>query len=161
LQFFEGEFFISNFFIRQKNSSESMRFLIGKELQKKFYLNLLASFIFGFAVFLFICGFYNIIQTSNVYLRTSYIVLIFTIFFIFFSVFLENRGVKIPHLFIGSSILTSIATLMTVCIVNGVYWIMNESNLPSEDIIIIGISVSTLIAFIIIKVIGSIGRGAS
>ena len=137
-----------------------MRFLIGRELQKKFYLNLLASFAFGFAVFLFICGLYSIIQSSKIHVKTSYIILIFTIFFIFFSVFLENRGVKIPHLFIGSSILTSLATLMAVCIVNGIIWI-NENQLPSEDTLIIGISISMLIAFVIIKIISTIGRGVS
>ena len=136
-----------------------MKFSTEKDLQKKFYLNLIAAFSLGFAIFLFSCGLYNIITTLQVNVRGSYVILIFTLLFIFFSVFLENRGVKVPYLFIGSLILTSVSTLMVICVYIGWTWIWMKE-WPSEDTLIIGLSISMLAAFVIVKILGSLTRGA-
>jgi hypothetical protein len=74
----------------------------------------------------------------------------FTLFFIFFSVFLEHRGVKMPYLLAGGALLSLTSTFITICIANGILWIME--NFPPFDSFLIMISVSTLAGFVILKV---------
>jgi hypothetical protein len=126
-----------------------MKPLLESEIPKKFYIHVLASFALGFLLFLWGYGLYAMLSTFKAP-RLSYVMLTFTLFFIFFSVFLEHRGVKMPYLLIGGTILSSTFTFVAICIANGVMWIMNNS-FPPFDTFLTMVSISTIVAFILIK----------
>ena len=120
------------------------------DVLRRLYVHLAASFAFGFVILLWAYGFYGIIMTREVYFQAHYIALAFTLFFITSSIFLENRGVEMPYLLAGGALLSSIATFVTICVANGVLWLSNNS-FPPADVFLLGISLSSLVAFIIIK----------
>ncbi|RLI88551.1 MAG: hypothetical protein DRO98_03015 [Archaeoglobales archaeon] len=124
------------------------------DVLRKLYVHLAFSFAFGFVILLWAYGFYGIIMTKEVYLQAHYVAFAFTLFFITSSVFLENRGVEMPYLLAGGALLSSIATFVTICVVNGILWLSNNS-FPPADVFLLGISLSSLAAFIIIKLVTS------
>ncbi|AEA46159.1 hypothetical protein [Archaeoglobus veneficus] len=120
------------------------------ELLRKLYIHLAASFAFGFVILLWAYGLYGIVTTMKIYFQPHYVALAFTLYFILFSVFLEHRGVQMPYLLMSGALLSSIATFVSICVVNGVLWINNNS-FPPLDSFLLGISLSSLAAFVIIK----------
>jgi hypothetical protein len=124
------------------------------ELLRRLYIHLAVSFGFGFVILLWAYGFYGIVNTREIYLQPHYIALAFTLFFISSSIVLEHRGVEMPYLIAGGALLSSIATFMTICVVNGILW-LNNNGLPSSDVLLLGISLTSLAAFIIIKLLAS------
>ncbi len=129
-----------------------MKPILENEVSRKFYIYVIASFALGFLLFLWGYGLYGMISTFKIYFKLSYVMLAFTIFFIFFSVFLEHRGVQMPYLLAGGALLSAISTFMAICVVNGVMWIMDTS-FPPLDSFLVMLSVSTLAAFIVIKLV--------
>jgi hypothetical protein len=133
-----------------------MKPLIESEIFRKFYVHFIASFALGFMLFLWGYGFYGMISTFKVYLKLPYIMLMFTVFFIFFSVFLEHRGVQMPYLLVGGALLSIASTFISVCIVNGAM-LIRDGGFPPLDSFLIMFSVSTLAAFVVIKLV-TMGR---
>jgi len=126
------------------------------ELLRRLYMHLAVSFGFGFIILLWAYGFYGIINTKEIYPQPPYIALIFTLFFISSSILLENRGVEMPYLLVGGALISSIATFVAICVVSGVFW-LGSNGPPSLDIFLLGISLSSLTAFIILKLVTSKG----
>lgn len=129
-----------------------MKPLIESEISRKFYVHAIASFALGFLFFLWGYGLYGMISTFKIYFKLPYVMLAFTVFFIFFSVFLEHRGVQMPYLLAGGALLSAISTFMSICVVNGVMWIMDTS-FPPIDSFLVMLSISTLVAFVVIKLV--------
>jgi len=121
------------------------------EMTRKLYTNVVLSILSGITIFLWANGLYGMLSTFQVYFRLSYVLLAFTIAFIFFTVLLEHRGVKVPYLFAGAGLLASIVTFIGICAVNGVFWLMD--NFPPLDNLLIMLSISILVGFVFIKLI--------
>jgi|GEM_PF-731941 hypothetical protein len=130
-----------------------MRSALDEDISRKFYWNAILSIIMGLIIFFWGSGVYSIISTFNVYFRLSYVLLAYTIAFIFFAVYLEHRGVKVPYLFAGAGLLSFLVTFIGVCSINGVLWIIE--NFPPIDNLLIGLSLSILAGFVFIKLITS------
>ncbi len=121
------------------------------EVSRKLYKNVTLSLLSGVIIFLWASGLYGMLSTLHVYFRLSYVLLAFTIAFIFFTVLLEHRGVKVPYLFGGAGLLASIVTFIGICVVNGVFWLAD--NFPPLDNLLIMLSISILAGFVFIKLI--------
>lgn len=119
-----------------------------EDVAKKFYIHLIASFTVGFAIFLWGYGLYGMIRSPSSP-PVPYILLAFTIYFIFCTVILEHRGVKMPYLLAGGTLLSSIITFVTICVFNGILYV--KENPPQVDSFLVMISVSTIAGFIILK----------
>jgi hypothetical protein len=91
------------------------------------------------------------LSMPHVYFRLSYALLTFTIAFIFSTVLLENRGVKVPYLFGGAGLLASIVTFIGICVVNGIFWLVD--NFPPLDNLLMMLSISILAGFVFIKLV--------
>jgi hypothetical protein len=125
--------------------------ILGGEMSRRLYTNVLLSLFSGVVVFLWAVGLYGMLTTFQVYFRLSYAILAFTIAFIFFAAFLEHRGVKVPYLFGGAGMLASVVTFIGICAVNGIFWLID--NFPPLDNFLIMLSVSILVGFIFVKLI--------
>ncbi|AGK61931.1 hypothetical protein Asulf_01965 [Archaeoglobus sulfaticallidus PM70-1] len=123
----------------------------GGEITRRFYINIALSLLSGFIIFFWGYGLYEILTTFQIYFRLSYILLAFTIAFIFFTAFLEHRGVEIPYLFVSSALLASLFTFIGLCIVNGVISIYKS--FPPIDNFLIMFSISIIVGFIFIKMV--------
>ncbi len=121
------------------------------EMSRKLYKNVTLSLLTGVVIFLWANGLYGMLSTFHVYFRLSYVLLAFTIAFIFFTVLLEHRGVMVPYLFGGAGLLASIVTFIGICVVNGVFWLAD--NFPPLDNLIVMLSISILVGFVFIKLI--------
>ncbi|HID43266.1 MAG TPA: hypothetical protein EYP30_05735 [Archaeoglobaceae archaeon] len=119
-----------------------------EDVAKKFYVHLIASFTIGFIIFLWGYGLYGMFSEPNSP-PVPYILLAFTIYLIFCTVILEHRGVKMPYLLAGGSLLSFILTFITICVVNGVFWVKEKT--PQPDSFLVMISVSTIAGFILLK----------
>lgn len=126
------------------------------KISRSIYLNLVYSFSLGFILFLAVYGFYDMITsfTASPYLKYSYIITAFAVLFILSSVFLEQRGAKVPYLFGGGALIASILTFFFVCIANGIFAIWNNNDL-SIDVFMIAFSICSVVAFIGIKFLRS------
>jgi len=125
--------------------------LLESEMTRKLYTNVALSILSGITIFLWANGLYGMLSTFHVYFRLSYVLLAFTIAFIFFTVLLEQRGVKVPYLFAGAGLLSSIVTFIGICAVNGVFWLID--NFPPLDNLLIMLSISILVGFVFVKLI--------
>jgi hypothetical protein len=130
-----------------------MRPLLESEVSRKFYTNVLLSLISGLIIFFWANGLYGMLSTFQVYFKLSYALIGFTIFFIFFTVLLEHRGVKMPYLLGGGALLSSLVTFIGICVVNGVFLV--KDNVPPLDTLLIMLSLSILAGFIFIKVLSA------
>ncbi|RLI82458.1 hypothetical protein DRP07_05245 [Archaeoglobales archaeon] len=128
-----------------------MRPILEGEMSRKLYTNVTLSLLSGIVIFLWASGLYGMLSTFHVYFRLSYVLLAFTIAFIFFTALLEHRGVKVPYLFGGAGLLASIVTFIGICVVNGVFWLID--NFPPLDNLLIMLSISILVGFVFIKLI--------
>jgi hypothetical protein len=128
-----------------------MRPILESEVSRKFYKNVALSLVSGLIIFFWANGLYGILSTFQVYFRLSYVLLAFTITFIFFAVLLEHRGVEIPYLFAGAGLLSFLITFIGICAVNGVFWL--KENFPPVDNLLIALSISILAGFIFVKLI--------
>ncbi|MFO7967118.1 MAG: hypothetical protein R6U44_05930 [Archaeoglobaceae archaeon] len=120
-----------------------------EDVARRFYFYLFTSFGVGFVIFLLGYGLYAMLSKFRVP-DISYILLAFTIFLIFCTVVLEQRGVTMPYLLAGGAFLSAILTFITICVVNGTLWISNNG-FPSVDKFIVMISVSAIMGFLLIK----------
>ncbi len=125
--------------------------ILESEILRRVYTNFILSILSGITIFLWANGLYGILSSYQVYFRLSYVLLAFTIAFIFFTVLLEQRGVKVPYLFGGAGLLASIVTFIGICAVNGIFLLIN--NFPSSDNLMIMLSISILVGSIIVKLI--------
>ncbi len=122
------------------------------ELLRRLCMHFAASFGFGFVILLWAYGFYGIVSTGHIYIQLHFVALAFTIFFISSSILLESRGVEMPYLLAGGALVSSIATFVLICVINGFMWFKNNS-IPSADVLLLNLSISSFTAFIILKLI--------
>lgn len=129
-----------------------MRLIFG-DVAKKFYMHLIMSFALGFLIFLWVFGLYGIL-TDFTSPSTPFILILFTIFLILATVLLENRGVKMPYLLAGGSLLSLVFTFVTISVLKGIQMVFS-SRMPSLEAFYVIISISTIAGFVILKFFGS------
>ncbi len=121
-----------------------------EDFGKKCIMHFALSFGFGTILLLWAYGLYGIFKTMKIFFYPQYVALLFALFYIFFSILLEHRGVEVPYLFVSGAILSSFATFFVVCVINGVLWLYNRG-LPDFNTALFEISVCSIVAFVIIK----------
>ena len=131
--------------------------MLEEDLGKKCLLHFALSFGFGAILLLWAYGLYGIIKTMKIFFYPQYVALVFALFYIFFSILLEHRGVEVPYLFVSGAILSSFATFFVVCVVNGVLWLYKKG-LPDFNTALLEISICSIVAFVIVKFVTAYPR---
>ncbi len=121
-----------------------------ESIARKLMLNFALSFGFGVILLLWAYGLYGIAKTMKIFFYPQYVALVFALFYIFFSILLEHRGVEVPYLFVSGAILSSFATFFVVCVVNGILWLYKKG-LPDFNTALFEVSVCSIVAFVIVK----------
>ncbi len=122
------------------------------DLVRRCILNIVLSFSFGLILLLWAYGLYGVIKTFKIYFYPQYIAFVFALFYILFSILLEHRGVEMPYILVSGAILSLFATFFITCVVNGILWIYKKG-LPDFNSCLLEISLTSVVAFIIIKLI--------
>ncbi len=121
-------------------------------LRRKLAAHIALSAILGLLIFLWWYGLYAILLTFRLFMNPPYVLLVFSLLFIVFSVVIQHRNVEFPYYLMGGALLSLLVTFVIVGAVNGIVWILSNG-LPNADFLITGISISMLAAFVSIKFI--------
>lgn len=119
-------------------------------LRRKLAAHIALSVILGLLIFLWWYGLYAILLTFRLFMNPPYVLLVFSLLFIVFSVLIQHRNVEFPYYLMGGALLSLLVTFVIVCAVNGVVWILSKG-LPNADFLITAISISMLAGFVSIK----------
>ncbi len=115
-------------------------------------INIAISFGFGLIFVLWAYGLYGIVKTFKIYFYPQYVAFAFALFYIMFTILLEHRGVEMPYLLISGAILSAFATFFVTCVINGILW-LQHNGLPDFNTALFELSISSVVAFVLAKLI--------
>ncbi len=130
------------------------------EILRKVYIHLAIAFISGILLYFMLLGMFEIVLNFRLYIPSSYTFLVFAIAFVVSTVFIEHRSQNPaqPYYLIGGFIIAVLVTCIFVSTANGIMITM-ENGLPSEEELVMQISVLTAVAFAVIKLVENRMRG--
>ncbi len=124
------------------------------EFLRSVYIHLAIAFISGVLLYFMLLGMFEMLVNFKLYIPSAYTSLVFAVSFVVSTVFIEHRSQNPtqPYYLIGGLIVAVIVTCIFVSTANGILLTM-EYGLPSEEELIMEISILTAIAFAFIKVL--------
>ncbi len=126
----------------------------GGEFLRRVYIHLAIAFISGILLYFMLLGMFEMLINFRLYISTSYTFLVFAIAFVVSTVIIEHRSSNPaqPYYLIGGLITALLITGIFMSTANGIILTM-EYGLPSQEELMMQISILTAVAFTIIKVI--------
>ncbi len=132
----------------------------GGEFLRRVYVHLAIAFISGVLLYFMLLGMFEMLMNFKLYISTSYTFLVFAIAFVVSTVFIEHRSSNPaqPYYLVGGLITALLITGVFVSTANGIMLTL-EYGFPSQEELVMQISILTAVAFAIIKVIEHRMRG--